>query len=247
MSVVLVTGGTGTFGRSLVPLLEARGHEVRVLSRRPGGGVYVGDLATGVGVAEAAAGAELVVHAATDRRLGRSDPAYTRRLLAAAGGCRHLLYISIVGVDVVPFGYYRAKLACERLIDASPVPSTVLRATQFHELLGTGLQMLSRGPVAPLPLDWRFQSVAVADVAARAAETIDGDPLGRAADFGGPQILGVREIVGTWRQHHGGRPRRVLNLRWPGDLYRAFAGGLHTTPEHADGRQTWAEFAAATR
>jgi uncharacterized protein YbjT (DUF2867 family) len=244
MSVVLVTGGTGTFGRSLVPLLAARGHQVRVLSRRPGDGVQVGDLATGAGVAEAAAGAELIVHAATDRRLGRSDPAYTRRLLAAAGDCRHLLYVSIVGVDVVPFGYYRAKLACERLIEAGPVPSTVLRATQFHELLAALLRLVSRGPMAPLPLGWRFQSVAAADVAARAAQIIDGGPLGRAADFGGPQVLGVREIVRTWQRHHGGRPRLVLNLRWPGDLYRGFAGGLHTTPEHADGRQTWAEFAA---
>lgn len=94
---------------------------------------------------------------------------------------------------MVPLATTGAKLACERLIDADPVPSTVPRATQFHELLAAALRLLSRGPVAPLPLDWRFQSVAAADVAARAAEIIDRDPLSRAADFGGPQVLGVRK------------------------------------------------------
>ncbi len=246
MSVVLVTGGTGTLGRHLVPLLGERGHEVRVLSRRPGAGTHVGDLSTGAGVAEAAAGAELIVHAASDRRMGRSDPAGTRNLLAAAGGCRHLLYISIVGVDAIPYLYYRKKLACEQIIGASPVPSTVLRATQFHELLAAVLGPLSRWPVAPLPLDARFQSVAAAEVAARAAELLDGDPAGRAPDFGGPQVLGLRSIVRTWRRYHDGRPRNVLNIRWPGDLYHGLADGLHTCPEHADGRQTWAEFVAAT-
>jgi hypothetical protein len=57
---------------------------------------------------------------------------------------------------MVPLATTGAKLACERLIDADPVPSTVPRATQFHELLAAALRLLSRGPVAPLPLDWRF-------------------------------------------------------------------------------------------
>src|SRR5262245_7008951 len=103
MSVVLVTGGTGTFGGKLVPILAARGHEVRILSRRAGRGTHVGNLITGAGVAQAAGGADLVVHAATDNRIriGRADPEQTRQLLAAVRSCRHLLYISIVGVDAI--------------------------------------------------------------------------------------------------------------------------------------------------
>src|SRR4051794_6980079 len=133
MSVVLVTGGTGVLGRHVVSLARERGHDVRVLSRRPGAGTHVGDLATGAGVAEAARGAELVVHAASDtRRLGRSDLEQTRRLLAAARDARHLLFISIVGIDAIPYAYYRRKLACERAVAASGVPHTTLRATQFH-------------------------------------------------------------------------------------------------------------------
>jgi uncharacterized protein YbjT (DUF2867 family) len=241
MSIVLVTGGTGTFGQALVPVLASRGHEVRVMSRRPGAGTHTGNLATGEGLAEAAAGAELVVHAATDRRLGRSDPLQTRNLLAAAHGCRHLLYVSIVGVDAIPFGYYRAKLGCEELIAGSPVPSTTLRATQFHELIAMGLRTASGWPVTPLPLDLVFQSVAAAEVAARVADLLDGPPLGRAPDFGGPEVLSGWQLTATWRAQHG-QPRRVLNLRLPGRTYRALADGLHTCPDHADGRQTWAQF-----
>jgi uncharacterized protein YbjT (DUF2867 family) len=241
MSVVLVTGGTGTLGRQLVPVLTARGHEVRVLSRRPGGGTHVGDLATGAGVAAAGDGAELIVHAASDRRLGRSDLAQTRQLLAAASGCRHLVYISIVGVDLIPFGYYRAKHACEQLVTAAPVPSTILRATQFHELLGQMLHAVERWPVAALPLDLKFQSVAAGEVAARAADLVEAAPAGRASDFGGPEVLSGRQIAVIWREQRG-RPRAVISLRWPGKVYSAFAAGHNTCPEHADGRKNWSDF-----
>jgi uncharacterized protein YbjT (DUF2867 family) len=247
VSIVLVTGGSGTLGRHLVPVLAQRGHEVRVLSRCPGAGTNVGDLTTGEGVAAAADGAELVVHAASDPRMGRSDPAQTANLLSAlgsAGACRHLLYVSIVGVDAIPFGYYRVKLDCERLIEAGPVPSTTLRATQFHELLARALGAVGRWPVSLLPLDLVFQSVAAAEVADRAADVLEGEPLKRAPDFGGPQVLTGWQIAGAWRAVHGW-PRRVLSVRLPGRAYRAFADGLATTPDHADGRQTWAEFAAA--
>jgi uncharacterized protein YbjT (DUF2867 family) len=246
VSIVLVTGGSGTLGQHLVPVLAGRGHEVRVLSRRPGAGTHVGDLATGEGVAAAADGAELVVHAASDPRLGRSDPAQTANLLSAleaAGSCRHLLYVSIVGVDAIPFGYYRIKLDCERLIEAGPVPSTALRATQFHELLARGLSAVGRWPISPLPLELVFQTVAAAEVAVRAAEVLDGEPLRRAPDFGGPQVLSLWQMAGAWRAVHGW-PRRVFNVRLPGRGYRAFADGLATCPAHADGHQTWAEFAA---
>jgi uncharacterized protein YbjT (DUF2867 family) len=244
MSIVLVTGGSGTLGRHLVSILGARGHEVRVLSRRPGAGTHVGDLATGAGVAAAAAGAELVVHAASDPRMGRTDRQQTANLLDALSSCRHLVYPSIVGVDTIAFGYYRAKLACEELIEGSATPATVLRATQFHELLARALRAAARLPVAPLPLDFLFQTVAAAEVAGRVADLLAGPALGRAPDFGGPEVLNGWQLVAAWRARFGA-PRRVLNLRLPGRVPRAFADGLNTAPEHTDGRQTWAEFVAS--
>lgn len=242
MSVVLVTGGSGVLGSKVVPLLRERGHDVRVLSRRPGAGTHVGNLYTGEGVAEAARDVELVLHAASDtRRQGRSDLEQTQRLLEATSGARHLLYISIVGIDRIPYGYYKRKLACETAIAASQVPHTILRATQFHELLALGLTAAGRLPLAPLPLDWQFQSVAAAEVAERAVETLEGEPQGRATDFGGPEVLPARTIVDAWRARHG-RPRRVVGLRYPGRFSRGLREGRNTCPGHADGRETWAEF-----
>lgn len=244
MSVVLVTGGTGTLGSQIVPILAARGHEVRVLSRQPGRGTHVGDLTTGRGLAQAAAGVDLVVHAATDSRplsLGRADPQQTSQLLAAVPGCRHLLYVSIVGIDAIPSRYYRSKLACEQLVAASSVPSTTLRATQFHELIAMALRAVSYSPVAALPLAWKFQSVAAAEVATRAADLLEGEPLGRTPDFGGPEVLTAREILQTWRHSHRW-PRVAAGIGWPGRVYAGFAAGRNTCPEHADGLQTWAEF-----
>src|SRR5579875_400432 len=244
MSVVLVTGGTGTLGRELIPILREGGHDVRVLSRRPGAGTHRGDLVTGQGVAEAVAGAELIVHAASDsRRLGRTDLLQTLRLLAMVREARHLLYVSIVGIDAVPFVYYRKKLACEQAIMASPVPHTIVRATQFHELIGMVLTAAERLPAAPLPLDLPVQSVAVGEVAARVAATLEGAPAGRAPDFGGPEVLTIRQMAETWREHRH-RPQSLLNLRWPGRAYQALRVGRHTCPDHADGRQTWAEYVA---
>jgi uncharacterized protein YbjT (DUF2867 family) len=186
------------------------------------------------------------VHAASDRRLARTDLVQTGNLLAALSSCRHLLYVSIVGVDAIPFGPYRAKLACERLVDDSRVPSTILRATQFHELLEVALRAAGRLPVPILPLDLVFQSVAAAEVAARAAELLDGPPLGRAPDFGGPQVLTGWQLAGIWRAHFGW-PRAVLNVPLPGRAGRAFGKGRNTCPEHADGCQTWAEFVQGER
>jgi len=204
-----------------------------------------GDLSTGEGVAGAAAGAAWVLHAASDtRRRGRSDPEQTRHLLAATAEARHLLYVSIVGIDAIPFGYYRAKLACEREISAGRVPHTILRATQFHELLAHALLKVERLPVTPLPLDWRFQSVAAAEVATRAVELLEGEPVGRVPDFGGPEVLTVRELVESWRERRG-RPRRVTNLRVPGRVSRCSREGRNTCPEHADGHQGWVDFVGA--
>jgi uncharacterized protein YbjT (DUF2867 family) len=244
VDVVAVTGGAGTLGRHLVSKLEAAGPEVRVLSRRPGAGTHRVDLATGEGLRTALDGATVVVHAASDRRFGRTDPEQTRRLLAAAGHVEHLLYISIVGIDDIPYAYYRRKLECEHLIEASGVPWTILRATQFHELVAMVLRAVERWPVVALPLDARFQTVAADEVAARMVELVGAGPAGRAPDTGGPEVERLSAMLPVWRDRRG-RPRHVGRLPLPGAIGRAFRDGRNTCPDHADGRQTWAEFVGA--
>lgn len=245
MSEILVTGGTGALGRYVVDRLRQQGHEVRVLSRRAGAGTHTGDLSTGVGVAEAVAGVDIVVHAATDfRKSGRPDLTQTANLLKASGGVSHLIYVSIVGIEKLPLGYYQRKLACERMIAKSGVPHTILRATQFHELIAWVLSSVERLPLAPLPTDFRFQPVATTDVAARIAELAAGEPLGMAPDFGGPEARTLGELAEVWQAARK-RPRRIVRIPLPGRIARAYRAGENTCPDHADGTQTWAEFIAS--
>ena len=245
MSTVLVTGGTGAVGRHIVARLRERGDQVRLLSRRPGAGTHVGDLSTGAGIAAAATGAELIVHAASDtRRLGRSDLDQTNNLLRAAQDASHLLYVSVVGIESIPYVYYRHKLACEQALMSSTTPYTILRATQFHELIGWLMRGAERLPVAPLPLDFRFQPVAAEEVATRAAELTHSDARRGIADFGGPEVLRLEQMAHAWRDQRG-RPRRLVHLAVPGKVGRAFREGRNTCPEHAEGTGTWAQFVAS--
>ncbi|MEV0298545.1 hypothetical protein [Nocardia sp. NPDC050710] len=119
----------------------------------------------------------------------------TEHLLAAATGVEHIVHPSIVGIDRIPFRYYRNKLACERLIEASGLPYTIVRATQFHELIAFGLHTAGRWPIAPLPLDFQFQPVASAEVANRVAELSEHAPTGRAPDFGCPEVLTLEQLI----------------------------------------------------
>ena len=239
-----MTGGSGVLGGHVVSLLRARGDEVRVLSRRPGRGTHVGDLASGGGLAEALEGVDRVVHAATNSPTGRTDLSQTENLLSAARDVAHLLYVSIVGIDRMPYAYYAHKLACEEAIEAGATPYTILRATQFHELLERGLRAAGRLPLAPVPLDWKVQPVAAAEVAERVVDVVAGAPVRRADDFAGPEVLDLRRVVEVWRARHH-QPRAVVGIPVPGRLSGALRRGANTAPGRADGRQTWEQFVQA--
>jgi len=234
MTTILVTGATSGPGRPLVARLRAAGHDVRAFSRRPGDGHVVGDLRTGAGLAEALDGAQVVVHLATNRRADLRD---TERLLAAAraAGVQHLVFLSIVGVDRIPYGYYVDKVATERAIAASGIPFTILRATQFHSFPGELLGMLgTRFFVRGL----KIQPVGVEDVAVRLEELATGAPAGRVADLGGPEILDATDILRRL-QAAGRAPKRVLSLRLPGRTFAAFAAGHHLAGLPGAGTQTF--------
>ncbi|HEY3467953.1 MAG TPA: SDR family oxidoreductase [Amycolatopsis sp.] len=236
---ILVTGGTGQLGSAVVARLRAAGEEVRVLSRRAGPDVVRGDLRTGRGVDNAVAGVDAIVHCATDFL---HETALARTLVEAArwAGAPHLVYVSIVGVDRVPLGYYRAKHETERLIAASGLPVTIQRATQFHGLVRRLLASATRLPVVPVPR-MSFQPVDVRDVAARLTDLALDDPAGRVPDFGGPEILTAAELAQAVGEASG-RVRRIVPLTVPGETFRAYADGGHLAPEHREGRITFREY-----
>ncbi|MCE0768045.1 NAD(P)H-binding protein [Pseudonocardia kujensis] len=240
MADTLVTGGTGTLGRVLVERLRADGRPTRVLSRRPGHGHVVGDLATGEGIDAALRGCDVVVHCAT----GRKDAETSARLVEAARrhGAPHLVYVSIVGIDRIPLGYYRQKLAVERLLADSGLPHTILRATQFHDLVAGMLGVLGRVPgVLPVPRGVAFQPVDVRDVAERLAALAAARPAGRVADLGGPQVRAFDDLARAWLAARD-RRRRVVSLPVPGNLAAAVRGGANLVPEHADGTITFEQY-----
>src|SRR5690348_16452814 len=208
---VLVTGGTGTLGRLVVARLQGSGINVRILSRRPrdpqrGIEVAVGDLDTGSGVEAAVAGVQVIVHCAGSQK---NDDVKTRTLLRAAkpAGVRHLVYISVVGADRVPvvsgidramFGYFASKLAAERIVADSSLPWTILRATQFHDLIFTVAQAMAKLPVAPVFAGFRFQPVDVNDVADRLVQLTLEEPAGLVPELGGPRVYTMSDLLRSY-------------------------------------------------
>ncbi|MFF3441155.1 SDR family oxidoreductase [Streptosporangium sp. NPDC002721] len=240
---ILVTGGTGALGRHVVDRLGAAGHPARVLSRTRGS--HIGNLGTGEGLTAALDGVGTVVHLASDPRDPSVDVEGTRRLVAAASPGTHLLYISIVGVEGHPYSYYRRKYEAERVVEESGLPYTVLRTTQFHNLVLFALETLAKAPVMPVPGGTRLQPVEVEEVAERLVELALGAPAGRVPDMGGPEIVSVAGLARTYLRVTG-RRRPVVSLPLPGRVAAAFRGDAHLAPDHPDGRGTFADFVSAT-
>ncbi len=248
---ILVTGGAGVLGRHLVSQLSNVGYIARVMSRRARSANVASniewaqaDLATGQGLAEAVAGVQIIIHAATSPL--RSQPVDvdgTRRLIEAARSAHidHLVYISIVGIDRVPLGYYRAKLAAENMITASHLSWSILRATQFHDLLDAFIQPIAWFPLGFLPTHFQFQPIDSGEVAEELVRCVAAGPSGRLPDMGGPEIHRMGELAHTWLNARRMR-RPIIPWPLPGKVGHAFRNGYHTCPDNRQGKITWAEW-----
>jgi uncharacterized protein YbjT (DUF2867 family) len=242
---VLVTGGTGRLGRRLVQPLQEAGHTVKLMSRRgTGPGGIRGDLATGRDLDTALAGAEVVVHAATDPQGDpwQVDVAGTRRLVQAVDRdrLRHLVYVSIVGVDRIPWGYYRAKFAAEQVLLASGLPVTLLRVTQFHEFVDSLLDTARRGPVLPVPMGWRVQPVDVGDVAEHLADVVGRPPANGVVEYGGPEEVAAADLARAWAAARA-PGAHVVATPLPGKLGAAFRDGAALPTGGERGRRTYGQ------
>ncbi|TFV50441.1 NAD(P)H-binding protein [Blastococcus sp. TF02A_35] len=245
----LVTGATGRLGRRLVPRLQQAGHSVRQMSRRGAGpGGVRGDLATGFDLAHALAGAEVVVHAASDPRGNpwEVDVAGTRRLVEAVDRdrLRHLVHVSIVGVDRIPLAYYRAKYAAEQVLLASRLPVTLVRITQFHEFADELLGTARRGPLLPVPMGWRVQPVDVDDAAAHLVSVAAQAPSGGVVEFAGPEEHSVADLARAWAAVRA-PTARVLSTPVPGRIGAALREGAAVPARASRGQHTWAQYLAS--
>ncbi|WP_052851471.1 SDR family oxidoreductase [Streptomyces avicenniae] len=247
-SPILVTGGTGTLGRHVVPRLRAAGFEVRVLTRNgraPEDGVtYVtGDLEKDTGVAAALDGAGTILHLAGD---DKNNETVTRHLVRAASdaGTPHLINISVTATDRLPIGYFRSKLAAENVLIEGGVPWTNLRAAQFHDFALNAVRVMGRLPVIPSPGGMRAQPVDARDVADRLVELAQGGPAGHVRDLVGPQVYTLGELARGYLAARGKR-RPMLPVRVPGAIGRAYREGRNLVLDDVDeGTRTWEAFLA---
>lgn len=253
---VLVTGGAGNLGSKVARGLLQRGHAVRAMSRNPaaqvpeGSQLVVADLVSGEGLAAAVAGADTIVHCASSpfRKEVQTDVEGTARLIdlleREPADTKHFFYISIVGVDRIPFSYYKAKYGAEKLVGASSVPWTILRATQFHELADLFLGGLSKLPIVPLFSGFRYQLLDTQECADHMVELIVAGPGGRVADIGGPEVLSLKEVAARWLTATGKR-RLTLPVPMPGGFGRAMRAGDNLAPDARFGERTFDQWLEA--
>ena len=240
MTRIAVAGGTGWVGRYVVESVRRLGAHPVVLARSTGV-----NLATGEGLEGVLRGVDAVVDVTNivtrnARRATAFFEASTRRLLAAEvrEGVAHHVLLSIVGVDRVDIGYYRAKRRQEDLVRTGSVPWTILRATQFHEFAA---QLLGDRRVAVIP-SMLSQPVAAQEVADELAQLALASPAGMAPELAGPMKERVVDMVRRFAAARGRRPI-VVTLPVPGAGGRALSGGaLLPTESGPRGGRTFDEW-----
>jgi uncharacterized protein YbjT (DUF2867 family) len=202
---IVVIGGSGLIGKKVVAILRQHGHEAVAAS--PSSGV---NTLTGEGLAKTLANAQVVVDVSNapsweDDAVLAFFETSGRNLLAAeaAGGVGHHVALSVVGTDrLLASGYFRAKMAQEKLIKASPIPYTIVRATQFFEFVGGIAQFSTEGHTVRLP-PVLMQPIAADDVAAAVADVALAEPFNGTFDLAGPERIRQDDLVRTFLKATG--------------------------------------------
>src|SRR3954464_6855406 len=208
---IVVIGGTGLIGSKTVAILRQGGHEVAAASPKTGVNTI-----TGEGLKEAMAGTQVVIDLANspsfeDRAVLEFFETSGRNLLAAeaAAGVRHHVALSIVGTDRTPDnGYFRAKVAQEKLIETSGLPYTIIRATQFLEFLGAIAASSTDGNMVRLS-PGLFKPIAADDVASIVADVALATPRSGIVEIAGPERVPFNELVARYLKAVGD-PREVV-------------------------------------
>ena len=208
------------------------------------------DLVAGTGIDAALAGVDAVIDTANVSTLSASDATAffttaTGNLIAAArrAGVGHVVLLSIVGIDRIPYDYYAGKVAQERVVEASAVPWTIVRATQFHEFAAQLYQRAKVGPLHIAPRA-RVQPIAAAEVGAHLATMAAGPAQGRARDIGGPREERLDEMVRAYARHQG-RRGWIPSVSLPGAQMKGMrAGDALPGPDAVLGTETFAAWLA---
>ncbi|QDK81503.1 NAD-dependent epimerase/dehydratase family protein [Spirosoma sp. KCTC 42546] len=255
MNKSLVIGGSGVLGSAVVHELQKSQINFQIGSRNPIKTDSYStvnqasvpwthtNLATGDGLSEALAGVDTVFHLATGQgKIGREsdEVVFTRNLLNAVkqSNVKHLIYSSIVGVDKIPYSYYQAKLNAEKLIQASQVPYTILRATQFHDFVDFVLGKLLNLPIGFVPKKLLIQPIDVVVVAQELCRLAQAGSQQTTLQLGGPKVYDAGTLAKRWMQHRK-VSKPIIPIPAIGAIMKPIAAGRATCPEAAIGTKTW--------
>lgn len=246
---IAVAGGTGAVGRPTVEAARAAGHEPIVLTRSTGFDLMSGDAEAALDLA--LDGVDAVIDTMSVSTLSPTQAVEffttaSGRLAAAAArrGVGHLVSLSIVGIDRVPYGYYAGKVAQERVVGNSQLPWTIQRATQFHEFSEQMFERAKIGPVHIAPRA-RIQPIAARAVAERLVEIAVGEAQGRARDLAGPREESLAEMIRAFAQRAGFRGW-IPAVSLPGGQMKGMrAGGVLPGSDAMLSTQTFADWLSA--
>ncbi|RFU63112.1 SDR family oxidoreductase [Peribacillus glennii] len=245
---ILVTGSTGQLGLALLDQFIHSDCNVRITSRgKPDNANHFNwvhsDILTGEGLEEAAKDIDVIIHAATSpmKNSKSIDVTGLEKFLSQLQHIKHFIYPSIVGIENIPFKYYRHKYEAEGVLKNSLIPYTIVRATQFHSFVQ---KMFLSKPLLKryfIPGDFKFQSVDTGEFAQHLIGLINVGPQGRIDDFGGPEIMTLGEMAELQIKVNKEK-NKVISLPLPGKLSKAYVAGRNTNGTRKTGKVTFEQF-----
>ncbi|RFS16510.1 SDR family oxidoreductase [Emticicia sp. C21] len=253
MQSVLITGGTGTLGQEISRQLIKKGYVVNILSSKEKPeiafftNVIQGDLTDITSLTEAVESSEIIIHCASNPRNAQVvDIEGTKNILSLlnSDNCRHFIYVSITGVDKSDYPYYQIKHTVERLIEASGISYSILRATQFHDLvLYRIIQVLDQGIGKPIqiPANMQFQSIDKIDAAASIVALAACQPTNNIATIGGPEVLTLESMIQSYFVQLG-RNEVIEYIKPSLAFHQVFTTGINLCPENAVDGIRWEEY-----
>lgn len=255
MSLVAIVGGTGNAGALTARAAQAAGHDVRVLSRHRPADPIVGvdyrtvDIVSGDALVSALAGADVLVDASNGAtpKARRVFTEGARMLTDAAvtAGVPAAVLLSIAHTARSEAGYHRAKAAQEQIYRSSALPTTIVAATQFHDLPAMFFTPGARVGLVPSFRGVRFQPIDARDVADALVASL-GAPSADTVILGGPEVLSMDEMARIWTAALAPKAR-VVPTPLPGGLGDFFRSGENLAPEHAVGRIRFSEWVEHAR
>ena len=259
MVVIAVAGGTGLAGRAVIEHGVAMGYEMRSLSRHvpevpnrvPGAQYVRADFRSGEGVAEGLAGVDALVET-LDARSGvslRAMPAMTADVLVASAraGVGRCVLLTIAGANECSLGYYQVQAARARNYERAELPTSVVYATQFHNLVAGFFSAGAKAGIIPSFSGVSFQPIATSDAArVLLAEAVEGEALRRHVIAGGPAVATMKALAQEWKDVAGSKAI-LTTLPLPGAFGAFLRLGKNLVPEHAVGHVGFGEWLQSRR